>query len=94
MPYLFVRHKTEDYARWKSTFDDFSPIRKAAGEKSYQICHVAGDPNDVVVLNEWDSVDNLQKFLQSSELKEGMQRAGVSERPEIYILEPIEKGSL
>ena len=94
MPYLFVRHKTEDYATWKSAFDKFSPIRKAAGEESYQICHVAGDPNDVVVINEWDSIDNLQKFLQSQELKEAMRQAGVSEQPEIHILELIEKGSL
>ena len=93
MPYLFVRHKAEDYTKWKSTFDDFAPARKAAGEKSYQVCHVAGDPNDVVVLNEWDSIENLQKFLQSQELKEAMKRAGVSEQPEIYILELIEKGS-
>ncbi len=94
MPYLFVRHKTEDYAKWKSTFNEFAPIRRAGREKTYAICHVAGDPNDIVVLNEWDSAEDLQKFLQSQDLKEGMQRAGVSEQPEIYIFELIEKGSV
>ncbi len=93
MPYLLIRHKTEDYAKWKSTFDEFAPVRKAAGEKTYAICHVAGEPNDIVVLNEWDSAENLQKFLQSDKLKEAMQKAGVAEQPEIYILEPLEKGT-
>ena len=94
MPYLFVRHKVEDYARWKSAFDDFTATRKAAGEKSYQLCRIVDDPNNIVVMNEWDNVDNLRKFMQSPELQEAMQRAGVSEQPEIHILEEIEKGSI
>ena len=94
MAYLLVRHKTEDYAKWKAAFDKFGPVRKAAGEKSYALCHVAGEPNNIVVLNEWDSVENLQKFLQSDELKAAMQEGGVAEKPEIHILEPIEKGAL
>ena len=93
MPYLFIRHKTEDYAKWKSTFDSVAPMRRAAGEKTYALCHVAGDPNDIVLLNEWDNAENLQKFLQSPELKEAMQKAGVAEEPEILILEPLEKGT-
>lgn len=94
MPYLLIQHKTEDYAKWKATFDKVGPIRKAAGEKSYSICHVAGEPNNIVVLNEWDSMDNLQKFLQSDDLKATMKEAGVTEKPEINILEPLEKGAL
>ena len=83
-----------DYARWKSAFDDFTAMRRAAGEKSYQICRIADDPNNIVIMNEWDNVDNLRKFMQSPELKEAMQRAGVSEQPEMHILEEIEKGSI
>lgn len=94
MPYLLIRHKTEDYAKWKATFDKAGPIRKAAGEKSYALCHVAGEPNNIVILNEWDSMDNLQKFLQSHDLKAAMKEAGVTEKPEMQILEPIEKGAL
>lgn len=78
MPYvLTVRHKVEDYTRFKSTFDSGIAIRKAGGEKSYQIFRTVDDPNDLVLLFEWDNLDNFQKYSQSEELREAQQQAGV-----------------
>jgi hypothetical protein len=34
MPYLLVRHKVENYAKWKPLFDDHGGTRKASGSKS------------------------------------------------------------
>ena len=31
MPYLIVRQKVEDYARWKPVFDEHATARKEAG---------------------------------------------------------------
>jgi hypothetical protein len=33
MPYTLIRHKVEDYARWKPVFDEDAPNREASGSK-------------------------------------------------------------
>ena len=93
MPYVLAIHKVENYSRWKSGFDEAVAIRKAGGEKSYQIFRTVEDPNSLVLLFEWDSLDNARKYLQSKELQGAMQRTGVIGRPDIYLLEELEKGS-
>ncbi len=94
MPHMLVRHKVRDYARWKSDFDAFSATRKANGEKSYQLFRLDDDPNNTVLLLEWDNLDNARNFVKSEELREAMQKAGVCEEPEVYYLEETEKGSV
>lgn len=96
MPYAIqVRLKVKDYAKWKSEFDkeDTIAVRKAGGEKSYQIFRTADDPNTLVLLFEWDSLDNLQKYAQSEGLRELMQSSGVIDPGESYFLKELEKGS-
>jgi len=97
MPYgLQVRLKVEDYAKWKANFDgeDTIAVRKTGGEKSYQIFRTIDDPNTLVLLFEWDSLDNVQKYSQSEELQELMQRSGVADPGESFVLEELEKGSV
>ncbi len=94
MAYVLAIHKVEDYARWKSGFDEAVAIRRAGGEKSYQIFRTVENPNNLVLLFEWDSLDNAQRYVQSKELQEAMRSTGVVGRPDIYFLEELEKGSL
>ncbi len=90
---MLVRHKVKDYVRWKSVLDGSIAMRKAGGEKSYQIFRTADDPNNLVVLFGWDNLDNARKFAQSEELREGMQEAGIADQPDIYFLDEVEKAS-
>jgi len=95
MPYvLVIRHKVEDYARWKTAFDEGIAMRKAGGEKSYRIFHTDDDPNNLVLLFEWDNLDNARKYLKSEILREAMQQAGVSKEVDISLLEEVEKESV
>ena len=95
MPYaLAVQLKVEDYAKWKSAFDEFAAARKAAGQKSYQLFRSLDDPNTLVLLAEYDSLDNMRKFSQSDELREAMQQSGVTDPGMAYELEELERGTL
>ncbi len=95
MPYILVtRHKVEDFAKWKAEFDGDTEMRKGAGEKSYQIFRTDDDPNSLAILFEWDNLDNARKFMQSEELREKMQQAGIIGQPDIYFLEEVGKGSI
>lgn len=94
MANLFIHHKVKDYTTWKSTFDGFIETRRAGGEKAYQIFHPDDDPNNLLLLFEWDSLANARKFMANPELKEAMGAAGVIEEPEVYFLEEYERGTV
>jgi heme-degrading monooxygenase HmoA len=47
----------------------------------------ATDPNELVILFEWSDLEQARQFAQSEDLRQGMQRAGVVDQPDIYLLE-------
>jgi quinol monooxygenase YgiN len=94
MAHILVRHKVKDYAAWKKEFDSSVEMRRGAGEKSYQVFHPDGDPNHLLVLQEWDSLTNARGMLSSPELRAAMERAGVIEAPEVFFLEEYDRGTL
>jgi hypothetical protein len=91
VPYTLVRHKVEDYARWKPVFDEDAANREASGSRGGYLFRNADDPNELLILFEWDELDNVRQFGQSEDLREKMQQAGVADRPAIYFLEEIER---
>ena len=91
MAYLLVRHKVEDYAKWKPVFDEHGAVRKAGGSQGGYLFRNANDPSELIILFEWDSLDKAQQFAQSDDLREAMQRAGVMDRPDVYFLEEVER---
>ncbi len=44
MAYVLITHDVEDYDAWKVIFDIAAPIRKEAGEISYQVLRYEQDP--------------------------------------------------
>lgn len=88
-----VRHQVEDYDKWKAVFDKGGSMRKEAGSAGYWILQAAGDPLNLTIFMEWDSHDNARTFAESPDLKEAMERAGITGPPEIAYFEEVEKGS-
>ena len=89
MPYLLVRHKVEDYARWRPIYDEHGATRKAggaSGSAAGRVFRSDADPNELVILLEWDDLEKARQFAQSEELRQTMQRAGVVAQPEVYFL--------
>ena len=93
MAHLLIRHKVQDFTKWKNGFDSAVEYRKGGGEKSFHIFQTADDPDNVVILFEWDSLDNTRNFLGSEDLQKAMKEAGVAEKPDIYFLEEVAKGT-
>jgi heme-degrading monooxygenase HmoA len=91
MPYLHVRHKVEDYERWKPISDEHRAVRQESGSKGGRLFRNADDPNETVILFEWDDLDKARTFAQSQDLRETMQRAGVTDQPDIYYFEEVEE---
>ena len=92
MAYLLIKGSVKDYGAWKPVFDSLSDFRKRTGEKSHQILRQDDGDNNVVILFEWDNLDNARSYAASPELKDAMQRGGVRGKPEILFLEEAARG--
>jgi heme-degrading monooxygenase HmoA len=93
MPYVLVRHKVTDYGKWKAVFDEHGATRKASGFRGHHLFHNADDPNELVILFEVDDLEKARQFGQSEDLRQAMLRAGVSDQPDMYFLDEIERVS-
>ncbi len=94
MTYMLAVHlKVEDYPKWKESFDGSAALRKAAGELSYRLWRRADDPNELVMLCEWDTADRAREFLASDDLAKAQDASGVAHRPECLVLEALDSGT-
>ena len=90
MVYIYVRHRVENYARWREGFDTHAAARQAGGatDEAYVMRNV-DDPHDITIILGWSDLEKARAFTQSASLKEAMQKAGVTGPPEIRFLEAI-----
>ena len=93
MSYVLIIHEVEDYAAWKTVFDDAATIRKQAGERSYQVLNYENEPNKIFHFSAWTSTRDARAFFESPELVEIRKQAGVK-APEFIYLEQLESGIL
>ncbi len=89
MPFVLVRDKIEDYAKWKPLFDEYGATRKANGCMGERLFRNADNPNDLVILLEWDDLEKVRRFTQSQGLREQMQHAGVVGQPDVCFLNEV-----
>jgi heme-degrading monooxygenase HmoA len=93
MPHVLIIHEVADYPAWKKVFDSAAGIRKAAGERSYQVLKYRDDANRIVHFSVWTSLDDARRFFESPELVRIRAEAGVK-APEFIYLEQLEAGTL
>lgn len=84
MATLFVRHKVKDFGTWKSAYDDFDHDRQSMGVTGHGVYQADGDPNDVTVYHDFESMDAAKSFAASARLKEAMEAAGVVGAPDMW----------
>jgi quinol monooxygenase YgiN len=91
MVHMMVRHKVRDFDAWKVAFEEHGSTRKKSGCRGGVLLRSTADPNEVVMLLEWDSAANAQAFLDSQDLSEAMKRSGVTDKPDVYILDEVDR---
>jgi hypothetical protein len=87
MPFVLVRHKVQDFARWKPFFDADAQVREQVGLHDRLVLRNADDPQEIVILFETDNLSGAREFAAAPQLKEIMEKAGVIDRPDMYFLE-------
>lgn len=92
MAALLIRHRVVDYHAWRRDFDGQAHARTANGCQHVQVFRNAADPHEMVLILTWDTVVRAQLFLQSEEWIESIDRGGLTDRPELWLLEEIGDG--
>ena len=88
--YVIVHHKVEDYAKWRSVFDEHAEVRKNAGATgNNRVFQSVDDPNAMTIVLEWESTEKAKQFAESDELKAAMQKAGTIGKPDIHFADEV-----
>lgn len=85
-----ISHPVADYETWRKTYDEVAPMREAAGMTRAQVLHAPGDPNMVVLIHEFETLEGATALFGSPELKAAMKDAGVLAPPTITIGVPVD----
>ena len=80
---MAVHHRVRDYEAWKRVFDEHEDVRRSYGQLEHRIYHPLGDPLQLVVHNDFPTVQAAESFGADPSLPEAMQRAGVEGEPGI-----------
>ena len=86
MVHMLVRHKVADFAKWKPVYDAHGSARQNAGLKEEHLLRNVDDPNEVILLFSAEDLEKAKTFAASDDLRQAMQKAGVSDKPEVYFL--------
>ncbi len=87
---VIVRHRVEDYDTWRAVYDSFDAARTRAGIGGHAVSRDLENPSRVIVYHQADEVATLREFMKSPELREAMQKAGVTGATDIQFVETTE----
>jgi quinol monooxygenase YgiN len=87
MVWLYVRHRVEDFARWKGLFEDIRPLLEDTGALKAMVLRDKDDEDVISVACSWEDAASAQRFLESEGLREALERAGLVGELQIHRLE-------
>jgi hypothetical protein len=86
MSHLLIRHKVADFARWKLVYDAHLPARERAGLTEKHLLRSVENQHEIIILYETADLKKAHAFVASSDLLEAMQKAGVTDKPDLWFL--------
>ena len=89
MATVIIRHKVEDYARWKRGYDAADWLRKQHGI-TYASLHRKGtNPNDIIAVHQFKDMKGAKDSARA--VPSLMENIGVIGKPEIWFAEDLEQ---
>ena len=90
MTKVIVQHHVVDYDRWYPVFTEHETIRRRHGATGHSIGRVVADPNTIVIVNEFATLEGARAFTQDPSLPAAMQQGGVDGAPQVWIVDEAE----
>lgn len=79
--WLMIKHKVEDYEKWRPLFDEDESNREAAGMVTVSVGKDKDDANMIRIMFAFDDLEKAREYSVSEELKTKMEEAGVIGEP-------------
>ncbi|GIR15561.1 MAG: hypothetical protein QF495_08320 [SAR324 cluster bacterium] len=73
---IMIQAECEDWDNWKKVYDDFAHIREGFSKDIF-IGHEAENPNNLVLIQEIPSMEEMQAFMAKPENAEAISKSGV-----------------
>ena len=85
MAKVFVQHQVADYDAWITVFNEHEAVRKSHGATGHSVSRVVSDPNTVVIVNDFATLEGALAFTQDPSLPDAMAKGGVTGHPQVWI---------
>jgi heme-degrading monooxygenase HmoA len=73
MAYVLIEHEVGDFKTFEKVYRDDAERRRRLGSRGGHVFRAADDPNNVIIVLEWDTVENARAFAGSLELEQAME---------------------
>ncbi|UUL75421.1 hypothetical protein NG819_14560 [Pseudarthrobacter sp. Fe7] len=87
MALSLILHRVADYDAWRKVYDSVADMQKEGGVTEESVHRMADDPDNVLVIHHFNSVDAARAFFAREDLREALQRGGVQGEPRIEFFE-------
>ena len=87
MTKVIVQHHVADYDRWYPVVTEHEEIRRQHGAMGHSVNREVADPNSVVIVNAFATLEGARAFSQDPSLPAAMERGGVVGPPQVWIVE-------
>ena len=87
---VIVQHHVADYDRWHPVFSEHGDVRRKHGATGHSIHRSVEDPNTIVIVNDFATLDGARAFRSDPSLPAAMERAGVDSAPKVWIVNEAE----
>ena len=86
---LIMMHKVKDWDAWKKEFDSHKQVRIDAGLTDRALGHDIDDNHNVEIVFAVTDMAKAKAFLQSKDLKDKMEKAGVEGKPTSFFYDLV-----
>ena len=87
MTKVIVQHRVADYDRWLPVFTEHEAVRRGFGATGHSVNREVADPNTIVIVNDFATLEGARAFTQDPSLPAAMARGGVEGPPEVWIVD-------
>jgi hypothetical protein len=90
MTKVIVQHRVADYDRWYPVFTEHEGVRRQHGATGHSISRDVADPNSLVIVNDFATLEGAQAFSRDPSLPAAMELGGVVGSPQVWIVDEAE----
>ena len=87
MTKVIVQHHVADYDRWLPVFTEHEDVRRLHGATGHSVSRDVADPNTIVIVNDFATLEGARAFSQDPSLPAAMGRGGVEGMPQVWIVD-------